>query len=79
VCNVYFIDCVALSSVFCLSVFCYFVCYVYLYGVFYCSTTATGNNPFPGQLNNNNNNNNMLGNDCPSDFWLLKNGSAPLH
>jgi hypothetical protein len=44
-CNVSFIVCVGLCDVFCLSVVCYFVWYVYLCVVSYCSKTATGQIP----------------------------------
>jgi hypothetical protein len=45
--------CVAMYAVFCLSV----VCYEYLCVVSYCSTTATGQNPFAVKINNIINNN----------------------
>jgi hypothetical protein len=52
VCNVSFIVRVALCAVFCLSVVCYFVCYVYLCLVVV--PLLQGKTPFEVQLNNNN-------------------------
>jgi hypothetical protein len=58
--NVSGIVCVTLCAVLYLSVLCYFVSYVYLCFVSYCSNTATGRNPICSYNNINNNYNNFV-------------------
>jgi hypothetical protein len=59
VCNVSFIVCVALCTVFCLSVVCHFVRYVYFSVLrLIVVPQPPGENRFAVQFNNNNNNNN---------------------
>jgi hypothetical protein len=59
-CNVSFIVYVALCAVFCLSVVCYFMWYVYFSVVSYCSTTAIEQNPICSSVTKYNDNFRLL-------------------